>query len=158
MSPIGRGVPVIASILNITRIHNAVNAVASMRRVIAHARDYAHRFIHLMWVIAKYLFCYFRRSVFGRKLIDVPLHLSILADMEVEFRGLYCYKLINSFCIYIPVLRYSYIGGLQFLVDVIILMGLDETKKATPFQVSLLRILTPLLKLYTAKQVSLLLL
>jgi len=36
-------VPIISSILNITRIHNAVNSVAGMRRGIALARDYCHR-------------------------------------------------------------------------------------------------------------------
>lgn len=71
-----------------------------------------------------------RRSATGRKLIDLPLHLSVLADMEVEFRG-----------------------ALQLLFDVILVMGLQETGKATPFHDFLFRILTPLLKLYTAKQV-----
>eukprot|EP00026_Physarum_polycephalum_P003279 Phypoly_transcript_03289.p1 GENE.Phypoly_transcript_03289~~Phypoly_transcript_03289.p1 ORF type:complete len:598 (+),score=74.08 Phypoly_transcript_03289:129-1922(+) len=113
VGPLHRGVPVISSILNITRLHNAINAVASMRRVIAVARDYSHR-----------------RSVFGRTLSKVPLHLSVLADMEVEFRG-----------------------ALQFTVDALIHMGALETKKANnPFQEVLARVLTPLVKLYTAKQ------
>jgi len=112
VGPLHRGVPVIASILNITRIHNAINAVACMRRAIAHARDYAHR-----------------REVFGKKLADNALHLSILADMEVQFRG-----------------------ALIISIDVTLLMGLSELKKTSPSQELMLRILTPLLKLYTAKQ------
>lgn len=39
-----QGVRVISTILNITRIHNAVNSIACMRRAIAVARDYAHRY------------------------------------------------------------------------------------------------------------------
>jgi hypothetical protein len=40
-------------------------------------------------------------------------------------------------------------------VDVILHMGVQETsKKPTPFQDLLVRVLTPLLKLYTAKQVG----
>lgn len=42
------------------------------------------------------------------------------------------------------------------MIDVILLMGLQELKKAEAFQEFLLRILTPLLKLYTAKQVIIL--
>jgi len=70
IGPEGRGVPVISTILNITRIHNAISSVAGMRRAIAVARDYAHR-----------------REVFGKKLSDQVLHLKTLADMEVEYRA-----------------------------------------------------------------------
>ena len=51
------GVRAIAPMLNVTRTWNAIGALATMRRGIALARDYAHR-----------------REVFGRPLAEQPLH------------------------------------------------------------------------------------
>ncbi|KAF2070548.1 hypothetical protein CYY_008138 [Polysphondylium violaceum] len=107
----GRGVPVIASILNITRIHNVIHSVSTMRRCVAIARDFAHR-----------------RRVFTSTLNENLLYLSTLAEMELEYRA-----------------------GLQFLLDVSLLLGKSECN-STKETDSLLRILTPLSKLYTAKQ------
>ncbi|KYQ99945.1 putative acyl-CoA dehydrogenase [Tieghemostelium lacteum] len=113
LGPKGRGVPVIASILNITRIHNVIHSVSTMRRCVALARDFSHR-----------------RVVFGSKLSENLLYLSTLAEMELEFRA-----------------------SLQFLVDVTLLFGRSEIAgKSSSSTDSLLRILTPLSKLYTAKQ------
>jgi len=112
VGPAHKGVPVISTILNITRIHNATSSVSGMRRGIAVARDYCHR-----------------RYVLGRPLSEHPLHLATLTDMEINFRG-----------------------GLQFLIDVLILMGKVECKVATHEEDVMLRLLTPLLKLFTAKQ------
>jgi acyl-CoA dehydrogenase len=64
------GVRNIAPMLNVTRVWNAVTAVALMRRGIALARDYAYR-----------------RIAFGDRLIDKPLHADTLAGMEAEFEG-----------------------------------------------------------------------
>eukprot|EP01122_Echinamoeba_exundans_P013982 TRINITY_DN622_c0_g1_i8.p1 TRINITY_DN622_c0_g1~~TRINITY_DN622_c0_g1_i8.p1 ORF type:complete len:952 (+),score=155.20 TRINITY_DN622_c0_g1_i8:2977-5832(+) len=108
----GTGVKVISSILNITRIHNAISMVGGARRAVAIARDYASR-----------------RKVFGNKLCDQPLHLATLADMECELRG-----------------------ALYLTLDVCVLQGLVEVHKATEKQNVLVRLLTPLCKLYTAKQ------
>ncbi|XP_008939027.1 PREDICTED: uncharacterized protein LOC103773413 [Merops nubicus] len=66
----GRGVASISSMLNITRIHNVIGAVASMRRMISLSRDYARR-----------------RVAFGKLLKDHPLHMQTIARMEVEARG-----------------------------------------------------------------------
>eukprot|EP01112_Ceratiomyxa_fruticulosa_P004646 TRINITY_DN15187_c0_g1_i1.p1 TRINITY_DN15187_c0_g1~~TRINITY_DN15187_c0_g1_i1.p1 ORF type:complete len:637 (-),score=127.10 TRINITY_DN15187_c0_g1_i1:20-1813(-) len=109
---IGRGVPIISSILNITRIHNAINSVSMMRRGIAVARDFSYR-----------------RSVFGKLLSDLPLHLSTLSEMEIQFRG-----------------------ALQFVLHIVLLMGKIETGKASKDAEGLMRLLTPLAKLFTAKQ------
>ncbi|GAM28231.1 hypothetical protein SAMD00019534_114070, partial [Acytostelium subglobosum LB1] len=111
IGPKGRGVPVIASILNVTRIHNVLHSVATMRRGVALARDFSHR-----------------RRVNDAKLADNPLYQSTLAEMEIEYRA-----------------------GLQFLLDVCLLLGKSELAESKK-QDSLLRILTPLSKLYTAKQ------
>ncbi|XP_038619519.1 acyl-CoA dehydrogenase family member 11-like [Tachyglossus aculeatus] len=66
----GRGVATIAKMLVITRIHNVISAVASMRRIVHLAQDYASK-----------------RFVFGKLIRDHPLHTQTLARMEVETRG-----------------------------------------------------------------------
>ncbi|XP_054029245.1 acyl-CoA dehydrogenase family member 11 [Dryobates pubescens] len=66
----GRGVSAIAGMLNVTRIHNVIGAVASMRRMLSLSREYARR-----------------RVAFGRLLKDHPLHMQTLARMEVQTRG-----------------------------------------------------------------------
>ncbi|XP_030225753.1 acyl-CoA dehydrogenase family member 11 isoform X2 [Gadus morhua] len=108
----GRGVASIANMLTVTRIHNSVAAAAAMRRVVQLARDYATR-----------------RSAFGRRLQDHPLHLQTLARMEVEARA--------AFLLVMEVSR---------------LLGREETGVASPLDRHLLRLLTPVLKLYSAKQ------
>lgn len=66
----GDGVRKIAAMFNVTRVYNAVAAVAGMRRAIALARDYARR-----------------RVAFGKQLLDHPLHAETLAAMELEWRA-----------------------------------------------------------------------
>ncbi|KAM6377577.1 acyl-CoA dehydrogenase family member 11-like isoform 1-T3 [Pluvialis apricaria] len=66
----GRGVASISNMLNITRIHNVIGAVASMRRMLSLSRDYARR-----------------RVAFGKLLKDHPLHMQTIARMEVQTRG-----------------------------------------------------------------------
>ncbi|XP_040462879.1 acyl-CoA dehydrogenase family member 11-like [Falco naumanni] len=66
----GRGVASISNMLNITRIHNVICAVASMRRMISLSREYARR-----------------RVAFGKCLKDHPLHMQTIARMEVQTRG-----------------------------------------------------------------------
>ncbi|KAL9834418.1 acyl-CoA dehydrogenase family member 11-like isoform 1-T2 [Geothlypis trichas] len=66
----GRGVAAISNMLNITRIHNVIGAVAAMRRMISLSRDYA---------------C--KRVAFGKLLKDHPLHVQTIARMEVQVRG-----------------------------------------------------------------------
>ncbi|NWJ06670.1 ACD11 dehydrogenase, partial [Crypturellus undulatus] len=66
----GRGVASISHMLNITRIHNTVGAVAAMRRMISLSREYA-----------------LRRVAFGKLLKDHPLHMQTIARMEVQTRG-----------------------------------------------------------------------
>jgi putative acyl-CoA dehydrogenase len=66
----GNGVRKIASMFNVTRVYNAVAAVAGMRRAVALARDYAER-----------------RVAFGKPLRDHPLHAETLAAMELEWRA-----------------------------------------------------------------------
>jgi len=78
----GRGVKMIASMLNITRLYSSIGSVSAMRRAIAIARDYAHR-----------------RKVFGTLLSKTPLHLATLADMEITYRGSMAF-LFDVICMY----------------------------------------------------------
>src|SRR5437868_1446156 len=66
----GEGIRKIATLFNITRVYNAVAAVAGMRRAIALATDYARR-----------------RIAFGKPLIEHPLHAETLAEMQLELHA-----------------------------------------------------------------------
>jgi alkylation response protein AidB-like acyl-CoA dehydrogenase len=70
----GHGVRKLASMLNLTRIHGSLYAVASMRRALALAKDFAAR-----------------RRAFGRPLLEQPLHAETLAALQVEWEG--CFHL-----------------------------------------------------------------
>ena len=63
----GGGVRKIATMLNITRIHNAIGSVGSLSRGIAYARSYAKV-----------------REVFGKPLHEMPAHRATLADLTVD--------------------------------------------------------------------------
>jgi acyl-CoA dehydrogenase len=69
-----------------------------------------------------------RRQVFGRPLIGQPLHAQTLADMQAEFEGAF---------------------ALAF--EVAHLLGRVEHGVAAPHEAALLRLLTPLAKLWTGK-------
>ena len=108
----GDGVRKIATLFNITRVYNALAAVAGMRRAIALATDYARQ-----------------RRAFGKLLIEHPLHVETLADMQLELRAAFL---------------------LAFRV--VELLGKEECGEATESELQLLRLLIPVAKLYTAKQ------
>ena len=108
----GDGIRKIAALFNVTRVYNAVAAVAGMRRAIALASEYARK-----------------RRAFGKSLIEHPLHLETLADMQLELRAAFL---------------------LAFRV--VELLGKDECGDATESESRLLRFLIPVAKLYTAKQ------
>jgi alkylation response protein AidB-like acyl-CoA dehydrogenase len=108
----GDGILKIATLFNVTRVYNAVAAVAGMRRAIALASDYARR-----------------RHAFGKALIEHPLHIETLADMQLELRAAFL---------------------LAFRV--VELLGKVECGDTIESESQLLRFLTPVAKLYTAKQ------
>lgn len=66
----GKGVKMISKLLTVARLYNSGFAVGVMRRGIALARDYSSR-----------------RIIGKRKLADLPLHLRVLADLDVIHRG-----------------------------------------------------------------------
>jgi acyl-CoA dehydrogenase len=66
----GRGVPTIATMLNITRFYNAVSSCSAMGKALWWSRDYAGR-----------------RQAFGQLIQDHPLHAWTLDGMEAEYAG-----------------------------------------------------------------------
>lgn len=107
----GGGVKKISSLFNITRLYNAVCALAATRRALALAADYAEK-----------------REAFGRAIARQPLHAETLADLVVEFEG-----------------------NLALTFHLAHLLGKEECGEATPAESAMLRLLTPVAKLYTAK-------
>lgn len=107
----GGGVKKIASLFNITRMYNAVCALGASRRALALALDYAEK-----------------RTAFGKKVAEHPLHAETLAELVVEFEG----NFLLTF----------------FLAE---LLGRDEMGEASSEEAAMLRMLTPIAKLYTAK-------
>ncbi|OCK85018.1 hypothetical protein K432DRAFT_378069 [Lepidopterella palustris CBS 459.81] len=67
----GQGVKIISTLLNITRIHNSIQAMGSWGRGLAISRAFT-----------------LVRKVRGRLLVDVPGHMRTLAGESVEFRGM----------------------------------------------------------------------
>ncbi|MBU6469399.1 MAG: acyl-CoA dehydrogenase family protein [Gammaproteobacteria bacterium] len=108
----GHGVRNIATVLNITRLYNAVCAVSYMRRGLALAEDYARK-----------------RRAFGKLLSEHPLHRETLAELHAEF-----------------------VGALHLVLHLGVLLGREETAAAGTADRILLRLLTPVAKLFTGKQ------
>jgi alkylation response protein AidB-like acyl-CoA dehydrogenase len=108
------GVRHIAPMLNVTRTWNSVVAVALMRRGIDLARDYA-----------------VRRSAFGGRLIDKPLHRDTLAGLEAECQA-----------------------ALHLTFFLAALVGRCEAGGASAQQLKLLRLLTPITKALTGYQAA----
>jgi len=113
LSDLGRGIPLITTLVNITRLYNAIASIGFMRRMQNLMQDYAHR-----------------RVVFGRTLAQNSLHIEMLAECEVQVRA-----------------------ATAFSLDVAARLGRAEVAaEASEEDHVMLRLLTPLVKLYTAKQ------
>lgn len=109
---IGKGVKNISTLFNVTRIYNSNTSVAFMRRALALIKDYSKK-----------------RFAFGKYLIQHPLHVQTLAELEVEFQA-----------------------GFHTMFYTVTLLGKEECNKASKDEILTLRLLTPLIKLYTGKQ------
>jgi alkylation response protein AidB-like acyl-CoA dehydrogenase len=109
---LGHGVRKIAPLLNVTRLHNAVNAAATMARLLHLLRDYARR-----------------RRVFGAALADKPLHRATTAELAVDYEA-----------------------ALALTFECARLLGRQEAGEASLAEAAVLRLVTPLAKLATAKQ------
>lgn len=106
-----KGVREISNMLSVTRLYNSATAVGIMRRIISLAKDFA-----------------FRRTTGKTPLHELPLHVSVLADMEITYRG-----------------------NLLFYLKVSELFSLEQSKTIKPLEAGLLRTLIPILKLFTGK-------
>jgi alkylation response protein AidB-like acyl-CoA dehydrogenase len=107
----GGGVRRISTMLNLTRIHNALGATGAMARGLAIVRSFAKV-----------------RTVFGEPLHTLPAHKATLADLSVDYAG--CLALAMKCCA---------------------LTGRAEQGMASDHELALLRGLTPLTKLATAR-------
>lgn len=108
---IGEGVKTISNLFNITRLYNANTSIASSRRVIALAKNYA-----------------LKREAYGKKIAFHPLHSRTLSECENLWTGCFLFSFYTTE-----------------------LLGKEECGKATEQEATLLRLFTPLVKLYTAK-------
>lgn len=109
---IGKGVKQISVLFNITRIYNAICSISAMRRAIYLVYDYSNK-----------------RKAFGKNILEHPLHLKTINDMEKEFQ--HCF-LTTFYTVY--------------------LLGKEENNITDNDEKALLRLLTPIIKLYTAKK------
>lgn len=71
IGPIDRGIPTIALLLNVTRTHNFITALSCWRRGMSIAKGFA-----------------LARTTINQPLWTFPMHLRLLATMEVKHRGL----------------------------------------------------------------------
>lgn len=71
VGPVDRGIATIATLLNTTRTHNFITALSCWRRGMSIARNFARA-----------------RTTIDQPLWAFPMHLRLLAAMEVKFRGL----------------------------------------------------------------------
>ena len=108
---LGTGIRRIATMLNLTRIHNALGATGGMGRGLSLARAYASV-----------------RHVFGRQLSEWPAHRATLADLAVD-----------------------YAAALALTFRSCQLMGRVEAGNASDDERAVLRGLTPIAKLATAR-------
>jgi alkylation response protein AidB-like acyl-CoA dehydrogenase len=132
IGPEGRGVAAISLLFNLTRLHNAIASCAALRRALAIARDYAHR-----------------RLAFGRRLAEQPLHLDLLARLETTYRA----------CLFFTLDSVLLLGRLE-IAEIRLHELQQQQQQAEQLQRVreeheeadlLLRVLTPLVKLYTAR-------
>jgi alkylation response protein AidB-like acyl-CoA dehydrogenase len=107
----GGGVRKISTMLNITRIHNAIGAVGALARGIAWARAYAEV-----------------REAFGRLLKDMPAHRATLFELEVD-----------------------HAAATVLTMRCCALLGKIEHATASEEETAILRGLTPVAKLSTAR-------
>ncbi|KAI5362107.1 Putative adaptive response protein AidB [Septoria linicola] len=71
VGPLDRGIPTIATLLNVTRTHNFITALSCWRRGMSIAKNFARQ-----------------RTTLDQSLWQFPMHLRLLARMETKFRGL----------------------------------------------------------------------
>jgi alkylation response protein AidB-like acyl-CoA dehydrogenase len=106
-----QGVKTVASMLNITRLYNAVCSVGQMTRALDMLRDYSSK-----------------RQVFGATLDKQPLHTGTFAQEQSKL-----------------------LAGFLLTMEMVRLLGKDECGEASANEQDLLRLFTPIAKMFTAK-------
>ncbi|CAG2215212.1 Acyl-CoA dehydrogenase family member 11 [Mytilus edulis] len=159
VSELGRGVAEISNMLTISRIHTALMAISNMRKDLflrfdeiiperIHISDLGkgvagissmltltriHNAVAACSSMRKLLMLSkdysLKREAFGNRLYNYPLHVQTLARLETEVRA-----------------------ATLFVFQAVSLLSKQESGKATEDELHLLRLLTPLIKLYTGKQ------
>lgn len=125
MGDAGNGIREISTILNITRVHNSVSAMGSWGRGLAIKRAFAR----------------VRKVAGGRRLVDMPSHVGIMAREEVQYRG---WMHVTFFTVLLLGISEQEASALGKGVDA----ALIPDVKDVPL---LLRVLTPVLKAGSAK-------
>jgi len=125
----GYGIREIATILNITRVYTAIATMGGWGRGLAISRAFARV-----------------RIVGGKKLMDIPAHVKIMAQQEVEYRG---YMLLTFFSVMLLGIseQTSTSGNDSQGIPKSLQRIMPNQKEA----ILLLRILTPVVKATTAK-------
>lgn len=108
----GEGIKKTASLLNVTRLYNAVCCIGSMARGLQMTTAYS-----------------LERRAFGRLIADQPLHAETMATVRARAAA-----------------------ATELVFHTVELLGKEECGQASADEVSQLRILTPLVKLYTARE------
>jgi alkylation response protein AidB-like acyl-CoA dehydrogenase len=122
----GQGVKEISTILNITRLHNAVTAIGLLGRGLAISRAFAKV-----------------RKVRNLLLMDTPVHVHTLAELHVKYRA----------AMYLTYYTAALMGVCEGQQGVSTLKSPCEQSQLAPREVAplILRLLTPLAKMTTAK-------
>lgn len=107
----GKGVKIISTLFNVTRVYNTMTSVSYMRRAFSLSESYGKI-----------------RETFGKKLNEQKLFCKNLRELEIAYQS-------NSLLSW-------------FLTR---LLGREDCKEASEREIALLRLLTPVAKLYTAK-------
>ncbi|PAA83990.1 hypothetical protein BOX15_Mlig018645g2, partial [Macrostomum lignano] len=118
----GRGVAEISTMLQLTRLHNAVHAAGALRRFSQLCRDHARQ-----------------RTAFCNRISEYPLHVRGLSDLEVHSRAACLFAM-------------NYAAALGRTESRLLPRGDGADAAAGEDDQQLVRLLSPLLKLFTAKQ------
>jgi len=129
----GEGVKIISILFNLTRLYCMNGAISSMRRMLALVRDFS-----------------FKRKVFGRPLSENNLHLRTVSKMEIMYRGCmhFTFNLVHKLGITEAIsLNFNHFPPMNNNNQ-----QQHAGATAEPEMVeSLLRLLTPIGKLYVTK-------
>lgn len=125
MGEVGNGIREISTILNITRVHNSVTAVGSWGRGLAIKRAFAR----------------VRKVAGGKRLVDMPSHIAVMAKDEVEYRG---WMHLSFFTVLLLGISEQGSASTKGGIDA----ALVPDTKDVP---NLLRVMTPVLKAGSAK-------